>query len=340
KEIVLEANPQYFAGGPSLGELRFRIYQNIQWEAIYQDFRDGRLEHAFIPSDYYDALVNDPDRSDAAKVVSKPGLNLVYVGMNLNVPPFDDLRIRQAISHAVDTDSIVKTITRRGAVPARGILPPGLAGYDPGFNSYPYNPAAARRLLQEAGYPDGQGFPSIEIWTVSRSDSVHRELEAYRDYLAQVGLKVIPRVAGSWKEFIEAISSGQAAMFYAAWYADYPDPDNFFYPLSHSDSSTNRTGYQDPHVDRLLELARRETDYLQRADLYRDVQKLIMFNAPLISQHVNSNSYIFREDVQGIEMNQLGTTYLPFRKLSLDGAALSSGLQDGAAPTGIVTAHR
>jgi peptide/nickel transport system substrate-binding protein/oligopeptide transport system substrate-binding protein len=315
KEIVLNANPDYFDDRPFIDDLRFRIYLNIEWEQIFEDFSNGQLEHALIPSGEYERIVTQTSSEKPYNIISKSGLNLVYVGINMAVAPFEDLRIRQAINYAVDSEAIVKNITRRGSIPVHGIVPPGLAGFDPDFKAFSYDPEKARELLNEAGYEQGRGFPPIELWTVSKSASVHKELQEYQRYLGDIGLQIAIKVADNWKEFISAISEKKASLFYAAWYADYPDPDNFFYPLVYSESRTNRMSFRDPKVDQLLNEARSEMDYMKRAGLYQNINQLVMHSAPLISQHVNSNSYLFHSSVKGIEMSPMGVIYLPFRKL-------------------------
>lgn len=318
KDIVLEANQGYFEGRPYLDALRFRIYPNIEWEKIFADFEKGLLEQSIVPSNRYELVISDASYRKRYKLISKPQLNLVYIGMNAKADPFKDHRVRQAIYYAVDRQKITQEITKRGSVPARGVLPPGIAGFDPNFRGYPYNPKKALELLAEAGYPEGRGLAPIEIWTVSKGESVRKELEAYKHYLAKVGLKLVPRVAENWKEFLGLINKKKVQMFYAAWYADYPDADNFLYVLFHSKSRINRMGYNNPEVDELLEQARIEKDYMQRVELYRDIQKRVMREAPIICQHVNSFSYLFQPWVKGVKLSHLGATYLRFKDIWFD----------------------
>ncbi|MBW1999837.1 MAG: hypothetical protein JRJ29_17980 [Deltaproteobacteria bacterium] len=301
-----------------LDSLYFKIYQNIEWEKIFEDFQDGYLDQAIIPSNRYEKIISDPSYAERFTLISKPTLNLVYIGMNVNTKPFDDVRVRKAISYAVDTESIVKNITKRGSIPARGVLPPGVAGFNPKFKGYGYDPQKALQLLQEAGHPMGRGIEPIEIWTVSKSESVQKELQAYKHYLAQMGIKLVPRVAKNWAEFLKRINEKKAPMYYAAWYADYPDPDNFLYVLFHSKSRTNRMGYRNPEVDEMLERARREIDYMERVKLYRDIERMVMQEAPIICQHVNSFNYLFQRWVGGVKVSYLGAAYIPFREVWIE----------------------
>lgn len=317
--ITLTANRKYFADQPKLNTLRFIIYKNVDWESVYGDFEKGLLDQSLIPSgEYEQASLAAYPRAEKPTLISKPGLNIVYLGLNTTMAPFQDRRVRQAIYHAVDREKIVKENTRWRSMPAKGVLPPGIAGFNPLFEGYAYDPQKARQLLAESGYPGGRGIPPIELWTVAKTERVHRQLEAYRDFLGEIGIQVIPKVAENWKEFIARINDKQAAMYYAAWYADFPDPDNFLFNLCHSESRSNRMGYQSEEVDRMLEAARSETDYGMRVELYREIEKKVMYDAPLIAQHVNSFNYVFQPWVKGVEMSHLGATYLPFRRIWID----------------------
>ncbi|MGD9877681.1 ABC transporter substrate-binding protein [Desulfococcus sp.] len=318
KGIILSANDGYFNGSPFLDTLYFQIYPSHEIENMFSDFERGYLEESIIPSDKYEMIKSSADYAKRYNLVSKPLLNLVYVGINVTIPPLDNIKVRQAISYAVDTDTIVKEITKRGSIRAKGILPPGLAGFNPDFVGYTYNLDKAKQLLEEAGFPNGKGIPPLELWTFSKSESVQLELQAYQKYLKAVGITVIPRVADNWQHFLSLIDEKKVPLFYAAWYGDYPDPDNFLYVLCHSRSRTNRMGYSNPIIDQALEEARREMDYMKRVEIYREVQRLVMSEAPIITQHVNSFNYLFQPWVKGVEISYLGGAYIPFRKVWID----------------------
>jgi peptide/nickel transport system substrate-binding protein/oligopeptide transport system substrate-binding protein len=313
QQIVLTANSGYFGEAPKLKTVRFKIYQNVDWDTIYRDFEQGLLDQSLVAGDHSFNEAGSPD------LVSKPGLNVVYLGMNTSLPAFKDRRVRQAVYYAVDREKIVREHARWRSVPATGVLPPGIAGFDPYYKGYAYDPDKARRLLSDAGFPNGKGIPPIELWTVSKTERVKKQLEAYQRYLGQVGIEVTLKVAANWKEFVQKINDKQAAMFYAAWYADFPDPDNFLYTLCHSNSRTNRMNYENPEVDRLLDQARSETDYEKRVELYRKIEKLVLEDAPVVAQHYNSTNYVFQPWVKGVEMSHLGATYLSLRKVQIDG---------------------
>ena len=178
-----------------------------------------------------------------------------------------------------------------------------------------YDPAKAKRLLAEAGYPDGHWFPSGAALVGHKAESTKAELAAYQRYLADIGVKVEIHFAPDWPTYKAMLEQGQLPMFRLAWYADIPDPDNFLFPLLHSTSPTNRMFYRNPQVDRLLEQARREFDEAQRIALYREVERIVMDDAPWITQHYSVLEYLYQPYVQGVEVSLLGKRSIPLKKI-------------------------
>jgi oligopeptide transport system substrate-binding protein len=314
QEIVLRANDQYYEGRPFLDTVVFKIFAGAKLEETFAEFLKGNLEETIIPSSKTDDVDTDPAYRKYQRF-QQPMLNLNYLGFNTRVSPFDDKRVRQAFNYAVNTETIVKDITKRGSRVARGILPPGMPGYDPNLSGYAYDPAKARRLLAEAGYPGGGGFPVVEIWSVHKAASTKAELAAYQKYLAELGVKAEVYFAPDWSAYKKMLDEGKLPMFRLAWYADIPDPDNFLSPLLQSESPTNRTFYHNPVVDKLLQQARQELNYTRRIALYREVERIVMDDAPWLLQHHSVTNYLYQPYVQGVEINYLGKREIPLKKV-------------------------
>lgn len=314
KEVVLAANEEYYAGRPFLDTIVFRI--GGTFEEMFAQFIAGDLEEAMIPSGKAEEVHSDP-QYQPYQYVRRPMLGLLYIGFNTQVKPFDDKRIRQAFNYAVNKEAIVREITRMGSLPATGTLPPGMPGHDPDLHSYYYNPAKAKQLLAEAGYPNGAGFPMVQLWTVSKAESTKAELAAYQAYLAEVGVQVDIHFAPEWSGYKDTLLQGKVPMFRVAWYADIPDPDNFFFPLLHSAGYSNYTHYRNPHLDRLLEQAREETDYTKRVKLYREAERLVMTDAPWVTQHNHVFEYLYQPYVHGVEVSLLGDRWIAMNKIWL-----------------------
>src|SRR5262249_40774268 len=218
-----------------------------KFEEEFAQFIKGNLEEAIIPSERTDAILADPQYGKY-HFVRKPSLSLLFIGFNTRLKPFDDKRVRQAFNYAVDKERIVSEITKMGSIPAVGALPPGMPGYDPDLHGYTYNPTKARQLLAEAGYPDGTGLPVLQLWTTSKAESTKAELAAYQQYLAQLGVQIEIQVAPNWPSFEAMIREQKLPMFRMAWYADIPDPDNFFSPLLRSSSAGYYRFYDNPQM--------------------------------------------------------------------------------------------
>jgi oligopeptide transport system substrate-binding protein len=323
QEIVLEAHDRYYEGRPFLDAIAFKIVVGGKFEETFAEFLRGNLEDTVIPSGKAGEVRTDP-RYRKYQRVRIPALHLLYIGFNTKVKPFDDRRVRQAFNYAVDKEAIVREITQSGDMPyprasltAAGALPPGMAGYDPALQGYTYDLAKAKRLLDEAGYPDGAGFPVVQLWSVSQAESTQKELAAYQRYLAELGVKVDIRLAPDWPAYKAMLEQGKLPMFRLAWHADIPDPDNILSPLLHSISPTNRTFYRNPLVDQLLEQARKAFDEAKRVALYREVERIVMDDAPWIAQRHDVFEYLYQPYVQGVEVNVLGRRTMPLKRIWL-----------------------
>ena len=314
KEIVLETNDHYYEGRPFLDRIVFKI--GGTFEQTFAKFLAGELDEAIIPSGKTEEVRTNP-LYQRYQLLRRPTLGLLYIGFNTQAKPFDDKRVRQAFNYAVDKEAIVREITRMGSLPANGVLPPGMPGHDPDLQGYSYNPAKAKQLLAEAGYPGGEGFPVVQLWTVSKAESTKAELAAYQKYLAALGVKMDIRFVDEWTRYTEMLGHGELQMFRYAWYADFPDPDSFFFPLLHSAGQPNNLFYRNPLVDRLLERAREEADYVERVKLYREAERIIMEDAPWITQHNHIFEYLYQPYVQGVEVSLLGDRWIPMNKIWL-----------------------
>jgi peptide/nickel transport system substrate-binding protein/oligopeptide transport system substrate-binding protein len=314
KEVVLEANHEHYEGRPFLDTIVFKI--GGTFEKAFAQFLAGDLEEAVIPSGKTEEVHSDP-RYRQYQLLRRPMLGLLYLGFNSLIKPFDDKRVRQAFNYAVNKEEIVREITKMGSLPGNGTLPPGMPGHDPDLKGYYYNPPKAKRLLAEAGYPNGDEFPVVQLWAFSKAESTRAELGAYQAYLAEIGVKVEIHFAPDWPAYKQMLQQGKLPMFRVAWHADIPDPDNFFYPLIHSAGQSNYMFYRNLQVDHLLEEARGETDYARRVKLYRAAERVVMDDAPWITQHNHIFEYLYQPYVQGVEVSLLGDRWIPMNKIWL-----------------------
>jgi oligopeptide transport system substrate-binding protein len=313
REIRLAGNLDYFGGAPRLAGLVYRVFPGSPWDAVYEEFQRGNLEDAPPPlRDYRRAVVGAGEG-----YVKRPLLSVRFYGFNMRMKPLADRLMRQALSHAIDRERVIEEPFLGRHVLARGILPPGTQGYNPKLGGYAYDPARARELLVQAGYPGGRGLPTIGIWAGARHAGLLREHELMRANLAAVGIHSDFHYETDWPTFSRLLSERRMPVFQYAWYADVPDPDNFLFKLFHSQSSSNFTGYASPQVDALLVRARNEPDVVRRVELYRRAEQVILDDAPILPVWHYSYERIFQPYVRSVEVSGLGDAYIPFRKVWL-----------------------
>ena len=209
-----------------------------------------------------------------------------YVTINVEMEPFDDVRVRRALNMAINKDRIVRILNNR-AVPANQILPPLFESYAADYEGYPYDPEAARALLAEAGYPDG--FDTVlYAYNVSPNDRIAQAIQAD---LAEIGVNAELRTQAQ-STVIEAGGAGEAPLLWSggmAWIADYPDPNNFYWPILACASNIPGGWNWARYCNEDLEARAAEADTLARADQHdqrveewRQIFLEIMDDAPWI----------------------------------------------------------
>lgn len=313
EEIVLEANHEYYAGRPFLDRLDYKVYPGAPWDKIFTSFEGGGLEDTVIPASELERVQD----SRHYQFVRRPMLGVRFFGFSTTNGPLANRMVRQAFSLAIDREGLVRNVHKNRYRPGQGFLPPGTYGYDPRFRPYPFDPERAKALLAKAGYPGGKGLPVFQIWSSVRPPDIEREHEIIKQYLGDVGIRVEIQYHTNWPEFKAMAQAGKLPIFRWGWMADVPEPDNFLYNLFHSRGRTNLTSYKNPEVDRLLDRARVEQVYLKRIELYRQAERLIMDDAPVIPLSYYSYERVFQPYVQSIEVSALGDPYIPMRKIWL-----------------------
>ncbi len=313
EEIVLEVNPDYFGGRPFLDRLEYKIYPGHRTDEMLVSFESGALDDTFIPSAYW----TKAQETKQYRFVQRSMLGVRFFGITTTSRPLDNVFVRQALNLAIDKESLVRDILQRRFVAGKSILPPGTYGWDPKYQPYPFDPKKARALLAKAGFPGGKGLPVLQFWSNVKSAAIEAEHEAIKQYLADVGVRTEFQYNTNWPAFSAQVRDGKLPVFRYGWQADVPEPEEFLGNLFHSQSRNNLSRYQNPKVDRLLARARMEPDYLKRVSLYRDVERLVMEDSPVIPLNYYGYERLFQPYVQSIEVNALGDPYIPMRKIWL-----------------------
>ena len=294
-EIRLAANMTYWGGRPRLDELSFRIIP--QAERMSQEFLSGRLD--FLPDVeplYVERVVANPH----TKLIRLPTLSLYYLGFRTDRKPFDDPRVRRAITRAIDVDRAVLFTLRGTGIPAHGPLPPEAEAYEPAIKRAGHQPEAARRMLTQAGMAK-----TLRVSLVFYAEWAYfAELaQALRADLAKVGVTVDLIPTPSWKELVAEVRKGKGDMFIYAWLIPLPDADAWLTPLFQSKSGDNLTGYTSTIVDRLLDQAKSTVNDGERTELYRKAQRVIVEDAPMVFLFHKVRASAYNTRIVGLELN-------------------------------------
>lgn len=308
--LSLKANPSYFNGRPHLDGVEIDFLRNGEMDSGVEPFLRGDIDLLEAGSTETLARLEGDPRT---RIHRFQELNITFLGLGVTHPPMDDVRIRRAIAHAIDRAAIVRDSlrTRRAAT---GILPPGLQCYSPEPKVLAYDPSESRRILAQAGHPDGKGLPPIDLVTTSRTGAAARLTEMIRRSLAAVGIQA-RIVELSWAELNQRIDSHTAAMFKLSWVADLNDPDSFLRSPFESGGTTNFFGFSDPDTDALLKEGEREMNPVTRAHLYREIEQRIIDQAPIVPLYHPVSALATHSHVHGLEPGPLGISVLDLEKV-------------------------
>jgi oligopeptide transport system substrate-binding protein len=302
--ITLKRFPEYYGAGAFLSQVNFKIVNSEQ--TAFLQFKGGALDYSSIPSGQIKATVSQyGERS----IVGRPQLALQFYGFNLNSAPFkNNAKLRQAISYAVDREVIADKIYEGAYLPAGGIIPPSMSGYQEPKGTHAYSIAKAKRLLKEAGHPGGKKLPTIKlIYVAGRGNE--GPAQVFQQNMGDLGVNV--KLEGlEFGAFLSALREGKMSMFAASWGADYPSRDAFLYQLFYSQSDDNVLGFADEKVDALLIKARQTVDADQRRRLYEQAESIILKEAPVVPLAYVGTNAVHSSRVKGFSRTALDDTPL------------------------------
>jgi len=301
REIVLKRNPNYWdvdAFGnqlPYLDEISFRFINEVATQLL--EFRQGRLEESVgIPQEFASQVLTEKGeaRGDYKKFVLKstPELRIDYIAMNTVSEPFQNEKLRKAISAAIDRDKIVRYVLKNQVTPATGLIPLGFDGYDNrDLKMIDYDLSQAKQFLAEAGFPGGQGLAPITLNTFVGANYAYNKAvsEAVQAMLTEIGLEVNLEQA-EYSTHLQQAYLGKLTLFLSSWGADYPEPESFLNLVygevipkdAGGESYLNLSRYQNSEFDRIFSDALKITDRKRRYDRYKKAEQIALEDAPII----------------------------------------------------------
>jgi oligopeptide transport system substrate-binding protein len=270
-EIRLVGNINYWAGKPLLSGVT--IVTDTAGQSPVDMFEAGDLDYTGVGS--YDAAWIRYDTNLGPQLRQAQPLEVEYYGFDTRTAPFNDPLVRRAFAKAVDWDRIVRL---GGSAPAHSMVPPGIAGSDTTDYRPTYDPAAARDLLAQAGFPGGANFPEIALV----SNGIGDEPAVAAELQQQLGVKVNVEVL-DFSDLLARQQSGEHAKFWnQVWSADYPHANDFLGLLLQTGSASNEGGWSNPDYDADIAAAAAATDPAEQARQYAQAQLILQDQAPVV----------------------------------------------------------
>ncbi len=318
ESIVLRKNQNYYRDPkPRLDRINFSLtggsamirYENNELDATPVGLAD--IER-----------VTDPTNPLNAELQSGTRLSVFYIAFNVNKPPFDDPKVRQAFNLALNKEKIVSVVYKETVPIAHGIVPPGVPSYtNPDLVSLTYDPKKALQLISESSYGDVSEFPDITLYTTGAGGSPARITEALvATYKEVLGVDISIQQT-DWPTFLSDITQPENPyqMYQLGWIADYPDPQNFLDLLFHTGSQQNHMGYSNPKVDALLDDAGVEQDPQKREQLYRQTEQLIINDAPWVPLYFDFEQWLVKPYVKGFAIPPMIVPKFQYMYISHEG---------------------
>ena len=311
----VEAFPEYWEGAPKLQKVRVRVISDMN--ALQAELQAGRVDIAPMPTSLSPDAVKRLEQDPNLQVKTFQGSNVFLLTINTSAPPLDNMKVRQAIACAIDRESMIKNLLQGLGKIANSILPEESWAYTPG-QTYSYDPAHAKRLLDEAGFPDPDGdgprmrFDKPVIYKLSGSSIAGRQYAGViQNYLKEIGILVEIQTPEQ-NTFFDELKRGNFQISYSQWVGGNQDP--IFYKDLFATSeiptetrpSRNRSRYSNKELDALLDEAVNTFDRQKGLELFTKIQDIVSRDVPVFPLWYGSNVVIAKKNVQNIQVNASG----------------------------------
>lgn len=309
KVFSVTPNPYYWdAKMVKLKEMRF--YPVEQLLAEERMFKAGQLHKTeWMPI----AKIEKYKKANDPEYVTFPYLATYFYILNVTKPPTNDVRVRKALAYAVDRESIAKNITKGQQLPAYSLTPPDVLGYT-AKAKMTYDLEMARKLLAEAGYPNGEGMPTIEL--IYNTSEDHQKIAQAVQQMWKKNLNINVTLQNQeWKVFLDNQKLLNYQVARMAWVGDYVDP-NTFLEVFITNGGNNRTGWSNANYDRLIRAATSAKNREERYDLLQQAEQILVDEVPFIPIYNYSTNNLLSTDVKGYYMNIMD--YHPYKYIYLE----------------------
>jgi peptide/nickel transport system substrate-binding protein len=303
KELIVERNDNYWGPKPRVARVRFVVVPDPTTRALELRKRSADIAINALTADTVVALESEPN----LQIERAPGTILSYMAFNTRDPLLRDVRVRQAISCAIDRAPLLQYIWRGFAQPASSVLPVQSWAYDANALGFTYDPEKARHLLDDAGYRSQNGVRFHLTMKTSTEESTRLLAAVLQQQLRDVGIVLDIRTF-EFATFFADVTRGAFQLYSLRWIGGNEDPDIFetFNSDRFPPKGTNRGFYSNPRVDTLIGEARRESDQNVRKQLYAEVQEILAQDVPYINLWYFDNVLVHTRRVRNLTLNPSG----------------------------------
>lgn len=327
EKLVLRKNKKYFetdTDGTKLPYLESVVVTFIaDKQSEFLEFINGNVDFlSGVHAASKDELLTrtgelNPKYSNRVKMITGPYLNTEYLGVLLDSSlevvkssPLSNKKVRQAIGYGFDRSAMMLYLRSNLGYPAhQGFVPPGMPGFGYSTKGFSYNPELSRRLLAEAGFPNGRGMPPI---TITTTDDYLDICEFIQHQLGEIGIvikiEVLPGAA-----YREMMANSKLVVFRGSWVADYADPENYlalFLAQNFSPHGPNYTHFSNSDFNKMYDNALLRNSYSERLDYYKAMDSIVIANAAVIPLYYDKVVRFISKDVNGMSVNPMNLLVL------------------------------
>ncbi len=309
KYLSVKPNPHYWnAKNVRLKEVRYYPIQKTTTEE--RMYRSGQL-HAtyYLPREKLPVYKNSKNPA----LRSYPNFATYFYRLNVTVEPLNDIRVRKALAYSIDRKKIVEFVTKFGQIPAHALTPPDKYGYIPQAKM-PFDIELARKLLAEAGYPNGKGFPAVTITFNANEEHENIAVAIQQMWKENLGISVT-LASSDWKVYLDNEKHLNYQVNRASWVGDYLDP-NTFLEMFITGNGNNRTGFTNARYDELIANAALESNIEKRFAYFQEAEAILVDQVPIIPFYTYNWNRLVSPAVKGWYDNVMD--YYPFKHMYLE----------------------
>ncbi len=309
--LTLQRNDNYYGQKAKLNQVVFKLYSG----SPIQLYQTGDIDIAQVSSAYI-GMVTDPSNPISKQLAIFPQLSVFYIGFDTTKPPFDDVKVRQAFSYAVDKSRVITLAANDTVAVANGILPPEMPGYNAALQGLTFDVQKAKALIAESTYGDVSKFPPIVLTSGGLGNYISGlDGGVIAQWQENLGVQVTVRQLEP-EIYYYYLNQEKDELYDYGWIADYPDPQDFLEILFNTGNQNNVGGYSNPQVDALLKQGAVETDQTARIKDYQDSEQIIVNDAAVLPLYYGRTYALIQSYVHGYVLNPLGYAKLNLVSIS------------------------